>query len=62
MQYLNLSYNSLPQDSVKRVDEIKELERDLTAEFMEALVTMIRSASKLIYIGLSGMNFRHHVK
>ena len=50
MQYLNLSYNSLP------------LNAEWVKTFLQHLVTMINSSSKLIDINLSGMNFREHVK
>ena len=50
MQYLNLSYNALPQ------------QKNWMDKFLEHLVTMITNASKLIDIDLSGMNFRGNVK
>lgn len=50
MQYLNLSYNALPQHN------------DWLQKFLGHLVNMITTASKLIDIDLSGMNFRGNVK
>lgn len=50
MQYLNLSYNALPQH------------HDWLQKFLGHLVNMITTASKLIDIDLSGMNFRRNVK
>jgi len=50
IQYLNLSYNSLP------------LHREWCGHFLTHLLNMINTSSKLIDINLSGMNFRDNVK
>lgn len=45
-----MSYNTLPQH------------KEWLSKFLRHLVTMIETASKLIDIDLSGMNFRSNVK
>ena len=50
IQYLNLSQNSLPQ------------QREWLDKFLNSLVSMINSSSKLIVINLSGMNFKENVQ
>ena len=50
VQYLNLSYNTLP------------LNPEWLSQFISHLVMMITESQKLIDLNLSGMNFREHVK
>lgn len=50
VQYLNLSYNALPQH------------QEWCDQFLEHLLTMINTSSKLIDLNLAGMNLREHVK